>query len=215
MNRIPARRNALQPYLRCGKVHLYLAHMHLARAAWETSDMRRLQELLGWQVPQTGEADFRGWEWYFLHGQTRPLLTLRGHTVPIRTVAWNSDATRLASAGGKQNDTGELKVWDALTGKELSAPADQTSYGINAVAWSPQGNRLAWGGGRIGGFNNRIPGELRIWDSETQKVLDLRGHMGEVNSVAWSSDGTRLASVAGEFGAPGHALLASQRNSSP
>ncbi len=186
--------------------NLYLAQMYLAREAWDAKDTSRLRELLDRQVPQSGELDFRGWEWYFLHSQTGALLSLQGHTVPISCGAWNADGTRLASAGG-QDKKGELKVWNTITGKEMVAPVGQVAYGINAVAWSNDGKRLAWGGGRIGGFNNSMPGELHIWDSTTQKILDLRGHMGMVNSLAWSSDDKRLASAGGEFGAQGQAKV--------
>ncbi|MEV0568041.1 pentapeptide repeat-containing protein [Dactylosporangium sp. NPDC050588] len=59
----------------------------------------------------------------------------------------------------------------------------------NAVAWSPDGTRLATGG------DDRV----RIWDAETgAEQLHITGHTGSVEAVAWSPDGTRLATADGD-----------------
>jgi WD40 repeat protein len=191
------------------KHNLYFAHMYLARQAWEASDAGRLQELLDRQLPARGDPDFRGWEWYYLRGQSRERLVLRGHTNQIAAVAWSPDGKRLASAGGDPaGKSGELKVWDLVTGKEQFTPAANTDYPVSTVAWSPDGKRLAWGGGRISGFRNNLPGEIRIWDArDGGKILNLRGHTGLVHAVAWSPDGRRLASAGGESGPPGQAKI--------
>jgi WD40 repeat protein len=66
------------------------------------------------------------------------LLTFKGHTRSVDSMAFSPDGKRLASAGG-----GELKVWDAQTGQELlSLDANRV------VAFSPNGHRLASVGGR-------------------------------------------------------------------
>ncbi len=188
--------------------NLYLAHIHLAQQAWETHDIRRLAELLEGQVPQEGEADFRGWEWYYLRDQTRGLLSLRGSKALVTSIAWSPDGTRLASAGEHASQSGELRVWDLGTGRELFTLDADLPYPVHTVSWSPDGKRLAWGGGRSGGFRNTIPGEIHIWNLQRgEKILDFRGQMGPVHSVAWSPDGRRLATVGGAFGPPGQAKV--------
>jgi WD40 repeat protein len=84
-------------------------------------------------------------------------------------------------------------VVEAASGREAAAFAGQT-HPIDALAFSPDGRRLAASGGNL--FE---PGELKVWDvNRGQVVLDLRGHTVEVWSVAWSPDGSRLASCGGD-----------------
>ncbi len=60
------------------------------------------------------------------------------------------------------------------------------SSAIFAVAWSPDGSRIA------SGANDNT---VQVWDAHTGRML-LRytEHLGTVYSVAWSPDGTRIAS---------------------
>jgi WD40 repeat protein/serine/threonine protein kinase len=62
--------------------------------------------------------------------------------------------------------------------------------GVNAVAWSPDGRRLASAG--------RGP-DIEIWDAATGKILGLlHGHTDWVLTLAWSPDGSRLASASAD-----------------
>ncbi len=188
---------------------LYVANMHLARQAWESKEITRLQEVLQRCVPQQGRRDLRGWEWYFLHSQSQTVVSLVGHTRPISAIAWSPDGKRLASTAQEDGDGGgELKIWDAKTGRELFVLENRANYALRAVAWSPDGQRLASGGGRNSGFQNTIPGELKIWNAQTGTLLTtLTGHIGQVNSVAFSPSGRLLASAAGAFGPPGEVKI--------
>src|SRR5205814_2410378 len=64
---------------------LYAAHMNLAHNAFEAGAPGRLRELLAQHRPQPGEADLRGFEWYYMNRLCpSDLLTLKGHTSGVR-----------------------------------------------------------------------------------------------------------------------------------
>ncbi len=61
--------------------------------------------------------------------------------------------------------------------------------GVTALAWSPDGRRVAAAGDANG------PPDLRVylWDADGAPVATLAGHTGPVTSLAWSPDGRTLA----------------------
>jgi len=68
----------------------------------------------------------------------KELLTLTGHTEPVRSVAWSPDGQRLAT-GSWDNTT---KVWPIGSDMELLTLTGHREY-VESVAWSPDGKRLA------------------------------------------------------------------------
>ena len=53
----------------------------------------------------------------------RERFCLRGHKDLVSCVAFSPDGRRLASANGGVYTPGEIKIWDAADGRELSCPA--------------------------------------------------------------------------------------------
>ncbi len=77
----------------------------------------------------------------------KELLNLKGHSEAVWSLAFSPDGRRLASGSGihtgtDQTTRGQVKIWDAVTGKELMTLPGTTGR-ILGVAFSPNGERLA------------------------------------------------------------------------
>jgi WD40 repeat protein len=110
------------------------------------------------------------------------LLTLRGHTEPIRCVAYSRDGAGLASGG--YDDT--VRVWDAATGKELltlphPSPPPAGLHAVAGVAFNPDGKQLA----------SADDHGVRVWDLATGRV-DRTMSTDPGWDVVFSPDGKRL-----------------------
>ena len=111
----------------------------------------------------------------------------------ITSLDFSPDGTLLAVAGFH-----EVLLWKA-DGSELLARLVGLSERIQTVRFSPDGKRLAAGGGRPAQM-----GEVQIWDVE-KRTLALSAPVGfdTVYGVAWSPDGKMVS-----FGCPDNALRA-------
>ena len=79
-----------------------------------------------------------------------------------------------------------VKVWDAATGQTLLSYTGASGQAY-ALAWSPDGTRIASGGDEY---------KVHVWSASTGRdALVYRGHSAAIFKVAWSPDGTRIASA--------------------
>jgi WD40 repeat protein/tRNA A-37 threonylcarbamoyl transferase component Bud32 len=99
----------------------------------------------------------------------------------ITVVTFSPDSKRLASG----SHGGTIKLWDSLTGLELSRLKGQVGE-VTSIAFSPDNVKIASGGGDSG---------VRIWNiADDREPHVLKGHGEIVSCVAFSPDGARLAS---------------------
>jgi WD40 repeat protein len=165
---------------------LYLAEMRRAQQALEHADFDRVQRLLTHWEPQGTQRDLRDWEWHFLQAHSQAPHTLHAHPYQASAVAWRPDGKQFASAGGEPSKPGEIKLWDASTGK-LIATLQGHQVAITSLAWHPHRNLLA-----SGSFDKTV----KLWDTSAHRELaTLVGHTSDVKSVAFDQQGDRLASA--------------------
>ncbi len=113
---------------------------------------------------------------------------LRGHTAPVRTVAFSPDGLTLASAGRD----GTILLWDVASQNTILPPLIGHTDAINSLTFSPDGEMLA---------SASDDGTVRLWNVKTgeQEGEPIGGHTGAVWSVAISSDG-KIIATGGEDG---------------
>ena len=104
---------------------------------------------------------------------------LRGHASRIQTVQFSPLANVLLSASLDNT----ARIWD------LEAPSSivfQTKQPMRHALFAPKSNLLAFGGDDA---------MVRLWDSSTARLHDLRGHGERVNRLAFSPERDALASA--------------------
>src|SRR5262249_14985407 len=118
------------------------------------------------------------------------VLTLAGHPGAVGCAVYSPDGKHIATGSRDYlKDTRLIKVWDAVTGKEVLS-LERPGRRIPTLAWSPDSKRLVAG--------NEEP-IIRVWDVETGKeVLTLEVHTNFVQPVAWSPDGKLIATGSGD-----------------
>jgi WD40 repeat protein len=110
--------------------------------------------------------------------------TCKGHTFTVTQACVSPDGKVIASGGGDSRG-GELKLWDARTGKQLAALPGYTNS-LYALAFSPDGKRLAAAG----------IAPVQVWDVSTGKELFSSKATGDwETALAFSPDGARVAAA--------------------
>jgi WD40 repeat protein len=163
--------------------YLYVANMRQAKEAWDSGDLPHLAELLDGERPAAGEADRRGFEWYWLKWCLGTRLgTLQAHDGGLLCAAVSPDDRFLVTADRK----GVVKVWDLASRRPVTTLPGHTDE-VQQAVFSADGRALA---------TCSKDRTVRLWEVATwgQRAC-LRGHMMTVRAVAFAPDGQRLASA--------------------
>jgi hypothetical protein len=102
-----------------------------------------------------------------------PTLTFRQHTQIVRSLSWSSKNNLLISGADDQ----KLLIWQA-NGAVLQTLRPGAS--VRALAWAPDGQRLAAGAGNFVLFYNAQNG---------RRLARVRAHAQMVTSLAWTGQG--------------------------
>ena len=152
--------------------------MQVAYEQWRDNNIAAARTLL-----DGTRSDLRGWEWRYVHRLCHSeLLTLEGHTDPVRSASFSPDGTRIVTA----SEDNTAKLWDARSGAEVLSLKGHTSY-VWSASFSPDGTLLVTGSGDK---------TARVWDARSgAEVLSLKGHADHVSSASFSPDGTRIVTA--------------------
>jgi WD40 repeat protein len=135
-------------------------------------------------MPQPGQEDHRGFEWYYLWNkceQGNAELNI-AHPSAVRSIAFSPDGNAIASGAAD----GAVRVWDSHDGSWKATLFGDTDR-VDAVAYSPRDGTLASTG---------LDGTIRIWDPQTARErLCLSGHLAGVTDLRFSPDGSEIVST--------------------
>jgi len=81
------------------------------------------------------------------------------HSGAVWSLAFSPDGELIAS-GSEGTEGGEIRLWDVALGRQQGLVVDDSTWGITAMAFSPDGTRLATGDG---------DGNIKVW-----KIAELR-----------------------------------------
>ena len=98
------------------------------------------------------------------------------------SVAYSPDGQTLASSG---SDIGEVKLWEAATGRLKTTPSVKLTHGFHWMMYSPDGQTLALAA---------LSGQMSLCEVVTGQLIGtLEGHFSDIVDVVYSPDGRTLA----------------------
>ena len=171
---------------------LYASQMTQAVAAWEAHDFGLLESLLQRTSPTSNLPDFRGWEWYFLHEQSKlPFATVPDK--PVSQAAWHPNRNEIAVVVFGSGGGSVIEIWEPGNPsplRELADFRDIPADTITGLRWTASGARMALA---------TMAGRALVLDGETGNTLfDQQAHQGpgghsEIRGFDLSRTGELLA----------------------
>ena len=114
--------------------------------------------------------------------EDRPIVTLRGHSDNIRSVAFSPNSRCIATGGLDRI----ALLWNAETGERIGTLQGHTGH-VTAIAFHPAAENVIATGGD--------DGTIRLWDVSTGRCLSvIQGYIDQILSLALSANGDLLVS---------------------
>ena len=122
-------------------------------------------------------------------GTKATVATLTGHAEAIRALAFSADGKLLAAAGGLPARSGEVKIWEVESRKELHSIKGHSDC-IYAIAFSPDRKTLA---------TSSYDKLIKLWSVDTgEEIRTLKDHIDAIYALAFTPDGRRIVSGAAD-----------------
>lgn len=122
-------------------------------------------------------------------GTWKVIVKWTGHTDQVKSICWSPDGERVVSG----SDDGTARVWYGQSGEPVLGlnPMVDTEYKtVHAVAYSPDGTKIAAGG--------KEKNALKIWDARTGELLSTVEFQEEGSSIIIDDEGSQSAGCIGQ-----------------
>lgn len=161
---------------------LYFNRIALVERELASNNVPRAHELLhSWRNERSG------WEWHYLHRRVQdrePFLDIRA-SERIMSMGYSPDGTRLIAG----DLGGTVRVWNALTGKEVKSLRPESASRAGALSTARDG-RLA-----VAHSSTLSASSVKIYESSdaATELVSFAGPQGLVSCIQFSPDGRWLA----------------------
>ncbi|HXB21897.1 MAG TPA: AAA-like domain-containing protein [Candidatus Solibacter sp.] len=171
---------------------LYDTQIRLAQEELDKADIGQVDELLKETMPEPGQLDLRGFEWYQFWREAHSDIMRLHEKYPVISVTLSSDGNLLTIAellGARdKTDSLLLKLYDRTLQREMRSFTLPLDTGFNLVAFSPDRQSVVVADPYS--ENTGGPPTATRWDlRDRSKLAVFKGHTDRLRAMALSADG--------------------------
>lgn len=169
--------------------NLYASDMALAIRSVREGNLNVARRILTEYEAVPGAEDLRGFEWQWLKQETRDTgsIVLRGHTMPVTSVAFSPDGTQLATGG----DDGIVRLWKMPGGEPAGTLPPPEMLGENTAQMLIDKVKLAPRIAKFPGIMQAVAADPELITLLTSRATP--GYLAAIHTLSFSADGISLA----------------------